>query len=207
MLPGSRFARVVLAFLVLAVGVGIAYALLGPDLKRYRQPSESMLPTIKLGSRFDANRDAYDGHDPEIGDLIVFHPPAPANGESGGLGPSGQCGVDYGGGRSCPQPARRLATVTFDKRVVAGPGDEVAIRGGHVILNGKLQREPFVLPCHPGDECDFPTPIEVPPDHWFLLGDNRGRSDDSRFWGPISRQSIIGRIDDCTLGVFCSPKH
>jgi signal peptidase I len=41
-------------------------------------------------------------------------------------------------------------------------------------------------------QCSFPTPIKVPPGHWFMMGDNRGESDDSRFWGPVPRSWIIG---------------
>ena len=127
-----------------------------------------------------------------MGEILVFHPPGPANGEGNGMGPSGQCGVDYGGGKPCPQEAPTKADVNFIKRVVAGPGDTIAIRDGRVILNGKLQKEDFIAPCHPGDECDFPTPIKIPPDHWFMMGDNRGASDDSRFWGPVPKKWIIG---------------
>jgi len=207
-LPSSRFNRRLLVFVAVVAALGITYEVLHPDLKRYRQPSESMLPTLKIGDTFDVNRDAYDGHAPQIGDLILLHPPAPANGEAEGLGPSGQCGVDYGGGQSCPQAAEKTAaTVVFDKRIVAGPGDTVAIRGGHVVLNGMLQGESFIRPCEPGDECSFPKPIKIAPGHWFVMGDNRGASDDSRFWGPIPTDWIIGRIDDCTLGLFCSARR
>ena len=61
-----------------------------------------------------------------------------------------------------------------------------------MILNGKLQKEPFINPCRPGQDCDFPKPITIPPDHWFMMGDNRGESDDSRFWGPVPKKWIIG---------------
>jgi signal peptidase I len=82
--------------------------------------------------------------------------------------------------------------VNFIKRVVAGPGDRIAIEGGHVVLNGKRQQEDFITPCEDGADCDFPTPITVPPDHWFMMGDNRGESDDSRYWGPVPKEWIIG---------------
>ncbi len=82
--------------------------------------------------------------------------------------------------------------MNFIKRVVAGPGDTIAVKGGHVIRNGKLQKEPFTAPCDGGSGCDLPTAITVPPGHWFMMGDNRGQSDDSRFWGPIPKKWIIG---------------
>jgi signal peptidase I len=73
-------------------------------------------------------------------------------------------------------------------------GDTIAVRGGHVILNGKPQEEPFITPCPPGgNACNLPRAIEVPFGHWFMMGDNRGDSDDSRYWGPIPEDWIIGK--------------
>jgi signal peptidase I len=84
--------------------------------------------------------------------------------------------------------------VNFIKRVVAGPGDPLSVADGHVVLNGKRQREAFFTePCGEGPECDLPREITVPPDHWFMMGDNRGASDDSRFWGPVPTDAIVGR--------------
>ena len=61
-----------------------------------------------------------------------------------------------------------------------------------MIRNGKLAKESFIRPCGGGQDCNFPTPIKIPPDHWFMMGDNRGSSDDSRFWGPVPKKWIIG---------------
>jgi signal peptidase I len=58
-----------------------------------------------------------------------------------------------------------------------------------------------------GGECTFMRAITIPPDHWFMLGDNRGASDDSRFWGPVPTRAIIGRVDDCGfMDIHCSPR-
>jgi signal peptidase I len=76
--------------------------------------------------------------------------------------------------------------------VVAGPGDTIAIEDGHVILNGKRQPETFTEPCGGGDGCDYREPVTIPAGHYFMMGDNRGSSDDSRFWGPIPRDWVIG---------------
>jgi signal peptidase I len=187
--PGAQLLELVV---IVAVALGLALGIQAFLVKPYRIPSESMVPTLKVGQRVLVNRIGNSFNDPKVGDIVVFHPPAPANNEGGGLGPSGQCGVDYGGGRPCPHEAGKEADVNFIKRVVAGPGDTIAIRNGHVIRNGKLQTEKFIRDCHPGDECNFPTPITIPPDHWFMMGDNRGQSDDSRFWGPIPKKWVIG---------------
>jgi signal peptidase I len=88
--------------------------------------------------------------------------------------------------------------VNFIKRVVAGPGDEIYIKEGHVFRKpaGKREFSPekdsYIRPCAGISECNFPTPIKVPAGHWFMMGDNRGESDDSRFWGPVPTGWIIG---------------
>ena len=76
--------------------------------------------------------------------------------------------------------------------MVAGPGDTIAIRNGHVVRNGKLIKEDYIRPCAVGSDCNFPRPITVPKGMWFMMGDNRGASDDSRFWGPVPKKWIIG---------------
>jgi signal peptidase I len=83
----------------------------------------------------------------------------------------------------------------FIKRVVAGPGDKLAIVKGKVVLNGAPQSEPYVSACG-GDpsSCSFPTPITIPSGDYFMLGDNRGESDDSRFWGPVPKAWITGKV-------------
>ena len=155
-------------------------------VKPYQIPSESMEPTLDVGQRVLVNRFLYHFSDPKIGDIIVFHPPSGAeNGK--------ECGVPRKQGQPCPQPTPGEAEVNFIKRIVAGPGDKLRIDNGRVVLNGKLQEEPFAEPCGGGEGCDFPTEITIPPGHYFMMGDNRGSSDDSRFWGPVPEKWIIGK--------------
>ncbi len=92
----------------------------------------------------------------------------------------------------CPRPVGQRDDVNFIKRVVAGPGDRLKLEEGHVVLNGERQDEPFARPCGVGEGCDYPQEITVPAGHYFMMGDNRGSSDDSRFWGPVPDEWIIG---------------
>jgi signal peptidase I len=87
----------------------------------------------------------------------------------------------------------------FIKRVVAGPGDLVQMQHGRVIRNGETEQEAGIIACDASrqllhDDCTFASPITIPPDQYFVLGDNRCASDDSRFWGPVRREWIIGQI-------------
>ena len=100
-----------------------------------------------------------------------------------------------GGGhqQACDLPTPSQSTQTFIKRVVGGPGDRLSIVDGHVIRNGVNEKDSYIRPCAEKDpKCNFPKPIRIPAGHWFMMGDNRGESDDSRFWGPVPRKWIIG---------------
>ena len=173
--------------LIVAVALGLALGIQAFLVKPYRIPSPSMVPTLMPGQRVLVNRLGNDFGDPSIGDITVFHPPS---GAAAADGPT--CGSGHPDTSPCPKETPQEASTNFIKRVVAGPGDVVAIRDGHVVLNGKEQKEPFISPCGGGGGCNLPTPITIPPKHYFMMGDNRGSSDDSRFWGPVPRDWIIG---------------
>jgi signal peptidase I len=182
----ARGNSVVEFILIVLVAIALAIAIQAFIVKPYKIPSESMLPTLAVGQRVLVNRLGNDFSDPHIGEIVVFHPP------QGAVDQNPACGAPVSGGQICSQPTSREASVNFIKRVVAGPGDTISIRDGHVVRNGKLQKESFIAPCGGGPACTYSTPITVPAGHWFMMGDNRGMSDDSRFWGPIPRNWIIG---------------
>jgi signal peptidase I len=145
-----------------------------------------MEPTLDVGQRVLVNRFVYHFKDPEAGDIVVFHPPAGA--DSGR-----QCGVAAAPGEPCPEPTEQRSDQNFIKRIVAEPGDTLSVRNGHPVVNGKEQTdEDYILPCGAALACNLPRAIKIPPDHYFMMGDNRGASDDSRFWGPVPRDWIIG---------------
>jgi len=172
--------------LIVAVALGLALGIQAFLVKPYRIPSESMVPTLEIGQRVLVNRIGARFGEPEVGDVVVFHPPVGAErGNECGSGAPPQ-------GQVCDRPTTEKADVNFIKRVVAGPGDRLSIEEGRVILNGRRQNEPFAQACLGDEGCSFPTEVTIPAGHYFMMGDNRGSSDDSRFWGPVPEEWIIG---------------
>ena len=170
---------------IVAVALGLALGIQAFLVKPYRIPSESMVPTLEIGQRVLVNRMGYRFGDPAVGDVVVFHPPEGAEN-------SKQCGVPRDQSEPCPEPTPERADTNFIKRIVAGPGDSLRVEDGHPVVNGEVAQEDFINPCRSGGICNLPDEITIPPDHYFMMGDNRGASDDSRFWGPVPRKWIIG---------------
>jgi signal peptidase I len=182
---------------IVALAIGLALLIQAFIVKPYQIPSESMEPTLDVGQRVLVDRVSYDFSDPGIGDIIVFHPPQ-------GAVSGNQCGVPDQPRQACPQPTNQEADTNFIKRIVAGPGDMLKIVDGHPIVKSQVSaadwrndvppEEDFINPCRgPGEPCNLPEPITIPPDSYFMMGDNRAHSDDSRFWGPVPRDWIIGK--------------
>jgi signal peptidase I len=194
MLQRARSNTVVETIFLLVVAVALAILLQAFAIKPYKIPSGSMEPTLHVHDRVLVNRFAKRilGHDPKVGDITVFHPPAGADDQGGGS----QCG-DRNAGEGTPMPCDRAtpqkSKQSFIKRVVGVGGDTIAIQNGHVIRNGRMTREPFTAPCVDDSICDFPKTITVPKGYVYLMGDNRGNSDDSRFWGPVPESWVIGK--------------
>jgi signal peptidase I len=78
----------------------------------------------------------------------------------------------------------------FIKRVVGLPGDRVECAGGRVLRNGQALAEPYLAPGTVTENCGAAT---VPPDKLFVMGDNRSDSQDSRVFGPIDEEDVVGR--------------
>jgi signal peptidase I len=163
-----------------------------PGTVTLRVASISMLPTLHVGQPITVDLDAYRTTRPAIGDIIVFHPPRGAD----SLSPV--CGVareGIGRPRVCGAPRPRESKETFVERLVALPGDRIFIRNGHVIRNGSREKDRYIERCGSDSDCNFPTPVVIPAGDYFMMGDNRGLSDDSRFWGPVHESWILGKVE------------
>jgi signal peptidase I len=176
---------------IVAVALGLALAVQAFVVKPYRIPSASMLPTLHVDQRILVDRIGTHFFTPNLGDIVVFHPPQnttscadPNEGET----PTGQDDP-----RACDVAQRRSAPVTFVKRIVGLPGDRLSIRDGHVIRDGVPEKDSYIVPCDSSGQCNFPESITVPRGDYYMMGDNRPDSDDSRFWGPVPRAWIIGK--------------
>jgi signal peptidase I len=170
---------------IVAVALGLALAIQAFVVKPFRIPSESMEPTLDVGQRVLVDRITMHFSDPGRGDVVVFKPPAGAD--------SDQCGVSHPADQSCPKPTSQRSQTNFIKRVVGLPGDHLKVIQGRVWINGKQLKEPYIRPSADCEICNLPREITVPPGTFFMMGDNRGESDDSRTWGPVPKKWIIGK--------------
>jgi len=128
-------------------------------------PTGSMEQTLQVGDRVLVNKISYDYGDLSRGDVVVFHRPPAA--------PRTDSGVEE-----------------FIKRVIGLPGDTIEAIDGQVFLNGVAIEEPYV------DHGDVTTNLprtEVPEGHMFVMGDNRNNSTDSRIFGPVEQELLVGK--------------
>jgi signal peptidase I len=151
------------------VAVGISVALRAYVLQAYYIPSASMEPTLEIGDRILVNRLAYDLHGVGFGDVVVFRAP-----------------------RTLPNVPTGSVLV---KRVIGLPGQTISSdASGHVIINGRPISDPWGA--HSMSGLGIPIRKQtVPRGCYFMMGDNRGDSEDSRFFGPVCRNEIIGKVD------------
>lgn len=174
-----------------AVAIATAIFVQAFVVKAYSIPSGSMIPTLQIGQRVLVDRVSERFAEPQVGDILVFHPPAGAEAMTAGCADP-LSGV--GRQKACGTPAARVEKTNFIKRVVGVAGDRISVRDGHVIRNGRQADEPFIDACtSPAPECDFREEIVVPAGTVYMMGDNRADSYDSRFWGPVAVEQVIGR--------------
>lgn len=170
--------------LIVAVALGLALGIQALLVKPFRIPSESMVPTLEVNQRVLVDRVSFRFSDPHRGDIVVFKPPKGADTNS--------CGSEPPPDQACAEPTDDRSKTNFIKRVVAEPGDRLSVRGGRVFIDGKEQKEDFARIDPACGICNLPKEITIPKDHYFMMGDNRGESADSREWGPVPKKWIIG---------------
>ncbi|HSL00725.1 MAG TPA: signal peptidase I [Rubrobacteraceae bacterium] len=147
-------------------------------------PSESMVPTLKVGDRVLVNKFIYRFTEPERGDIVVFQS------VEGGPLPTPQNPIERVVGFFRGNGAGGAPREDLIKRVVGVPGDRIAVRGGTLYVNGEPQEEPYLNKRFPDRSTAAPT--RVPEGHVFMMGDNRANSRDSRFFGPVPQENIEG---------------
>jgi signal peptidase I len=169
----SAVAAIVELVVVVAVALGLTWLVQQYVAKSYRIPTGSMRTTVDEGDRVLAARFLGWVADPERGDVLVFHPP--------GIGEVAQRG------------ASTKADVTFIKRVVGLPGETVQGINGHVLIckAPRVACRRLLEPYASGITSDF-GPVTLPHGTYFMMGDNRQSSEDSRVWGPLARGNITG---------------
>jgi signal peptidase I len=170
--------------MIVAVALGLALGIQAFLVKPFRIPSESMVPTLEIGQRVLVDRVSFKFGEPDRGDIVVFKPPA---------GQPNNCGVQRDPDQPCPRGTPEKSDTNFIKRVVAVPGDRLTVREGSVYINGRRQREPFARLDPDCGTCNLGQAITIPKDHYYMMGDNRGESADSREWGPVPKEWIIGK--------------
>ena len=179
-----RWAREVL--IVIAGAAIIAFLLKVLVAQAFFIPSASMTPQLRVSDRVLVSKLSYRLHAPRRGDIVVFDCPPAECGDDPGGGGLGGLARSIGEGVGVVQPS----TQEFIKRVVGLPGETVESRGGQVFVNGRRLIEPYLSP---GTVTVNLAPVTVPEGELFVMGDNRANSSDSRAFGPVRRDSVVGR--------------
>jgi signal peptidase I len=161
--------------IILVLVVGFTFVLRTFVIQTFSIPSGSMLPTLHVGDRIIVNKLSYDFHGVHRGDIVVFKRP--------------------------PLESQNYSDLV--KRVVGLPGETISSVNGTVYINGKplvvswlpsgpqAFTGPLASDAHP--EFNMPGPVKIPAGDYYVMGDNRTDSEDSRFFGPIPKSLIVGR--------------
>jgi signal peptidase I len=166
------------AAIIVAAALAIAIVLRSFVAQTFYIPSESMQPTLQVGDRIIVNKLSYHLHGVGRADIVVFGRPALEE-------------------RTCSGPLVN----DLVKRVIGLPGETISLDNGDVLVNGRRLGQPWLprgdrTEAGPsGHPFSLAQPYAVPPGEYFLMGDNRSASCDSRYWGPVPRSLIVGKVD------------
>ena len=164
---------------MVVVAVLVAVLLRAFVVQTFYIPSGSMEPTLQIGDRILVNKLSYHLHGVDRGDIVVFSRP-----------PAENCGG--------PEVNDLV------KRVIGLPGDVLSLSSNHdVDVDGKRLEEAWLpsseqgntFPGPAGSRFNLARPYRVPANDYFVMGDNRTDSCDSRYWGPITKSLIVGKVD------------
>lgn len=150
---------------VIVFAVGIFFFVYLLIMRPHKIKGQSMMPNFPDGEYLLTEKVTYYLRKPERGDVVVFTPPVSDLDE-------------------------------FIKRIIALPGERIMLKGGQVYINDKALKEPYIpsdMPTEDGSFLSEAVEYTVPDGQYFVLGDNRTHSSDSRFWGPIKPKEISGR--------------
>ena len=153
---------------IILVALSAAFLIRAYVFQTFYIPSVSMVPTLQVGDRIIVSKLSTTFGDINRGDVIVFkHPPRE------------DCGGDTG-------PNSDLV-----KRVIGMPGDELTSRNNTIYVNGKKLVERWEHAPDLGSEIGY---VKVPKGHYFMMGDNRPSSCDSRMWGTLPESLVVGKV-------------
>lgn len=155
------------------VAVLVVFLLRAFAFQTFWIPSTSMVPTLSVNDRILVQKAFFTWHDVHEGDIVVFSQP-----------PLDRCGGTQGD--------------DLVKRVIGLPGQTIYSAGNTIYINGKPLAEPYLPHFDPlGPQIPDASrqhPYRVPPGEFYVLGDNRAISCDSRYWGPVQGSTIVGKV-------------
>lgn len=152
---------------ILVVAVSVSMLVRTYVVQQFSIPSGSMIPTLNIGDRILVDKLGVELGTINRGDIVVFrHPPKALT--------------------TCAPPVEPI----FIKRVIGLPGDVITSKGSTIYVNGKVLKQTWQTTSPLGPAIGH---VVVPANHYFMLGDNRGESCDSRYWGTVPRSDIIGK--------------
>jgi signal peptidase I len=161
-----RHRRLLEWIVIVVVALAVSWLVRGYAFQTFYIPSGSMLPTLQPGDRIVVNKISVELGSVHTGDIVVFKAPALV---------ATKCGANDS---------------DLIKRVIGVPGDLLSTRGNTIFVNGRalVENWPHSEPLGPAI-----TPLRIPANSYFVMGDNHSNSCDSRYWGLLPRQNVLGK--------------